>query len=461
MKLVVVVGADAGVAACPPQGPAYKSKARFVCLVAGTRGGKTRTAARKFFARILRDHIEGRGQPSVGQGKDRRPHLHYWVVAPTTDLLKEPKRYLSETIPQAFLETPGRPISHENQMWLKNDILIEFRSADHPLSLVSVGLNGMWLDEAARIKSEAWVGNLRGRLSDKMGWALFSSTPLGQNWLYVEVFQRGEKTSARYEPEYESFQWHTSENLTISRTEIESVKRTLPARYFKREYEADFSAFLGNVYDEFDEKLHVITEAQLRYDYGWGMKPLKGLFRTVVAGVDWGWSSPGAIVVVGDTGRELIALEESYADHRSVFDPRMEDKTWIGEAKRLRDKWGVIRFFCDHDPGNIHDFTRTGIPTAHAFKEVTYGIRRVSEQLHPVDGKPKMRIMNTCTNLIREKRAYVWDGVRGSESYAEMPAPNQSDHALDAERYAVLELVKYEPEEKIPDARRAAGRPLG
>lgn len=466
MTRAVTVFADMGFDKCPPQRAPMKSKARFIVMVAGTRGGKSRTAAKKFFARILRDHKN----PSVkcrvasGVGKDRRPRLHYWVVAPTSDLLKEPKRYLFETIPpEAYLD-PRRPINHENQMWLKGDILIEFRSADNPFRLVSVGLNGMWIDEAARVKAEAWVGNLYGRLTDFDGWALFSSTPLGQNWLYEEIYRKGDADDIKYDAAYASFLWHTADNLTISRETVDAARKNLPARYFKREYEADFSAFLGNVYDEFDEKVHVITESQLRYEYGWGMRPLKELFKRVVAGIDWGWTSPGAIIVIGDTGSERIVLEESYAEHRQVFNPHDEANTWVGHAKRLRDKWGIGNFIPDpSEPQFIFDFSRSGLPILGAINDIGYGIRRVSEQMHPVNGKPKLRIIDTCKNLIREKKSYVWDSHRGSESFKELPAPRQSDHGLDAERYAIVELVRYEAPRRDTGAipRAGAGRPIG
>lgn len=452
MQRVVVCG-DLSFDKCPPQRGPMKSKARFVVMVAGTRGGKSRTASRKFFARILRDHANPNVKCRIpsGVGKDRRPRLHYWVVAPTVALLKEPKRYLFECIPPQMFVDHRHPINHEGQMWLKGDILIEFRSADNPFALVSVGINGLWVDEAARVKAEAWVGNLYGRLADFNGWALFSSTPLGQNWLYEEVYLRGVVDHPKYDPEYASFLWHTADNLTIDRSVIEAARRNQPARYFKREFEADFSAFVGNVYDEWDDKIHVVTEAQLRYDYGWGIRPLRELFKRISAGVDWGWTSPGAIAVVGDTGRELVVLEESYASHRQVYDLRSGVDTWVSEAQRLQKKWGIAEFFCDPaEPQFADAFIKSGLTVRSGFNEIAYGIRRICEQLHPVNGKPRLRAMNTCSNFIREAKSYIWDSIRGTEQYKDLPAPNQDDHALDAGRYCIVEMVRYLPPDHAP-----------
>ena len=153
----------------------HASGARFCAMAAGTRGGKSISAGAEFSRRIFIDEANGNGRKAAGAGKDRRARLHYWVVSPTVALLKEPKRYLMEMLSSDLFERPKAPINSEGQLWLKGDILIEFKSADNPLGLVSVGLDGLWIDEAARVKQEAWVGNLRGRLTDHHGWCLFSS----------------------------------------------------------------------------------------------------------------------------------------------------------------------------------------------------------------------------------------------------------------------------------------------
>lgn len=431
-----------------PQAEFLKSNARFVGAFAGTRGGKTRTAAAKFVVRILKDYKRGKGREPAGVGKDRRARLHYWVVSPTSDLLKEPKRYLMEMIPAELYEDPKRPISHENQMWLVKDILIEFRSADHPLSLVSVGLNGLWLDEAARIKADAWQGNLRGRLSDKQGWALFSSTPLGQNWLWTDIVRKGTPGDPDYHPDFKVIVWHTADNQTIDRREIAAAKATMSTRFYKREYEADFSAFLGTVFDEFSESTHVQTQAEFALAMGArGNSPaaLRGLFRRIIAGVDWGWSSPGAIIVVGDLGGRYVVLDESYASHRRVFDPQLSGETWVGEARRLRDLWGVSQFFCDPSaPDKIHEFMRVGLPAVGAYNDIIYGVRKLSEAMHIENGKSRFTVLSHCANFIREAKAYLWDEVKGTDGFADLPAPNQSDHALDAGRYGIVELMRFE-----------------
>src|SRR5438034_4953653 len=147
----------------------HASGKRFLCAAAGARGGKTKCAAAEFVRRIGADSNAGKGNKVTGIGRRRRPRLHYWVVAPTAALLREPLRYLFEVLPREAIE---HYYGSENALWINGDILIELKSADNPLHLVAAGLHGLWIDEAARVKADACQGQLRQRLSDHQGWAL-------------------------------------------------------------------------------------------------------------------------------------------------------------------------------------------------------------------------------------------------------------------------------------------------
>ncbi|HJU21232.1 MAG TPA: terminase family protein [Casimicrobiaceae bacterium] len=422
----------------------HASGKRFLCAAAGARGGKTKAAAVEFIRRVANDVLSGKGNKVAGIGRKRRPRLHYWVVAPTEALLSEPLRYLFEGLPPSLIQGY---FATDNSLWLVGDVLIEFKSADNPLHLVSTGLHGIWIDEAARVKADAWLGQLRQRLSDHKGWALFSTTPLGRNWLYDEIVLK-----SGLDPEYETIKWTTAHNPIIPREEIAAAKRQLPKRYFEREYEASFDAFIGNVFDEWSEATHIVSEVQLAREYGLSAyNPIRSILKNVVAGVDWGWNSPGAIVVVGQLGNQYLVLDESYAANRILSDSRL-DHTWVTEARRLRNKWGIGMFYCDPEsPEHRETFARFGLPVRTADNDLVFGVRKCAELMHPIDGRPRLRVLDTCKNLIREIRNYQWAQNKKVDGFSDLPAPDQSDHAIDAMRYALMESSRYESGE--PDNR--------
>jgi hypothetical protein len=278
-----------------------------------------------------------------------------------------------------------------------------------------------------------------------MGWALFSTTPLGRNWFYDELYRHGLPGPDK-DPDIESFVMPTASNPAVPPVELDVARRQLSAKYFQREYLASFDAFHGLVYDEFKEETHVVSESQLRLEYGLGQAPLKKLFRQVIAGVDWGWTSPGCIIVVADTGREFLVLDEVYRKEMITFDPRMREGTWVAEAVRMREQWGVSRFYCDpSSPQNTYDFVRASVDASGACNNVPDGIRRVASALHADGGKPRLRVLaGAATNLLRELKAYRWSKLPRSNELAETPDPGCSDHACDALRYAVYELTRYD-----------------
>lgn len=419
----------------------HRSNKRFKVAAAGNRGGKTMSGAAEFVANIFRDLHAGRGKQAVRIGATRIPRLTYWIVTPTSALAEFPYRELVRFLPRGLIDKVN---ASTRELWLKGDIQIGFRSTERPELLVAETLNGLWCDEAPRCKAEAWRGALRARLADQGGWGIFTGSPLGgrNNWVYQDLVSK-----VGVDEHVGSFHWATSENPHIPREEIDHAKRTLPAQWYARDWEASWDSFGGSIYEEFRDEHHVISEAAFRLEFGLGNSPfttdmMQRIFRRVVCGVDWGWTSPGAMVVVGHLGdQRMVVLEESYAAQRPI---NGDGKTWVSEGNRLRDKWGVQLFTCDtEDPSRMRDLAIAGLPVAGAWKSVYLGIRRVSEGLHVVNGRPGLRIMESCVNLIREKRNYQWKALRDQSGFMEEPADNQSDHGLDAERYAVVELRPF------------------
>jgi len=397
----------------PGQTEFHKKGTRFLALVAGTRGGKTYAASREFLRRIYRDR------------KIKSGPLHYWAVSPNYPIGKIQVRGILEAISDSAKDLIVQKLLSQHELHLAGGILIEFKSGERPESLVGVGLDGMWIDEAARLKADAWLGQLRMRLSDKNGWCLFSTTPLSRNnWFFKEVVCRSDPSDPSYDPEFSWCSWTTAENTAVPglAEEVEKARRTLPPRYFWREYEARFETFTDLVFDEWDRKLHVAEPSCVMRDY-------------VVAGVDWGFRNPGAIVVVATDGDGNKWVIDERVEERIPVQSSGTARTWISTAKELAELHRIGRFFADPSrPENISAFRKAGLHAAAAKNDVAAGLETLAILLHPDEetGKPSLFISPECRELIAEM-----DGYRYDEDSSEIPL-KENDHAIDALRYALM-----------------------
>ena len=135
-----------------------------------------------------------------------------------------------------------------------NGSVISLKGANNPDSLRGIGLDYLVLDEAAYLEERVWTEVLRPTLSDKIGGALFISSPSGRNWFY-DLWEDGQDEE---EEDWSSWQFTTLEGGNVPPEEVESARRNLDARTFEQEYEARFVTYTGLVYYGFDHSESVV-----------------------------------------------------------------------------------------------------------------------------------------------------------------------------------------------------------
>ena len=140
------------------------------------------------------------------------------------------------------------------QATLVNGSVISLKGANNPDSLRGIGLDYLVLDEAAYLEERVWTEVLRPTLSDKVGGALFISSPSGRNWFY-DLWEDGQDPD---EDDWESWQYTTLEGGNVPPEEVEAARRNLDARTFEQEYEARFVTYTGLVYYGFDHSESVV-----------------------------------------------------------------------------------------------------------------------------------------------------------------------------------------------------------
>lgn len=220
-----------------------------------------------------------------------RPRTRGWIVGPVYDLGEKEFRVLWDDL--IIGQKLGLDKRVKKSYSIKTGSMyielpwqarVEVRSADHPETLVGEGLDWLILSEAAKQRSETWEKYLRPALADRQGTADFVTTPEGQNFLY-KLWQLGRDPTF---PQWASWQFASWENPYVfpggrQDPEILAVERTTTKEWFAQEYGAEFTAFVGKVFSEWDERTHVRT---VNYDPN---------LPSYVA-FDWGFSNPLAAI---------------------------------------------------------------------------------------------------------------------------------------------------------------------
>lgn len=425
----------------PKQVKLHSCGKRFVIVVAGRRSGKTYGAGREFVRRIFRDLKRWREAGNSWRkppklGPEAKPALLYWCVAPTYQLGNLQRREIFEVLGGVTSPLILKYDRNQNMLWLRNGVLIEFRSADRPKFLVGTGLAGVWADEAARLKPEAWADNIHPTLAEHEGWALVTTTPIGKNWLYDELWQLTQLGTdpGRRDTDYHGLHFRTVDNIRMPALirEAKSARTRLPMAVYLRNYEASFDAFEGKIFEDFrDNDTHVVSGI-----------PWRSLQRRI-SGVDWGFNNPGTQLEIGvDGDGRFWVYREDYQRGLGIMPPTRNTNAdcWVNRFNSAKAR-GVECWWGDpSEPEHIEQCQGEGINMMPANNSVSAGIEALATMLKPVAPKgqaeahaePGLFIHRGCSNLRRELSGYRWDN--GDD---EKPV-KEDDHTVDALRYAVF-----------------------
>lgn len=266
----------------PAQLHVHNSTARFRVVAAGRRFGKSRLG--------VLECLEVAAQGGRA-----------WWLAPTykmTDVGWRPLIRMAGRIPGA------RILLAEKRVEIgKGEISI--RSADTPNTLRGEGLDFVVMDECAFIRPEIWPEAIRPALSDRLGRALFISTPKGRNWFW-DLYRRGEAQ----EDNWQAFTYPTSANPYIDAGEIEEARRELPEMIFRQEYLAEFIEDNGGVFRNVQAQA---TGQEQDYQEG----------RQYLAGVDVASSIDYTVVSVMDVADRRLVYQDRF---NRVDYPVLEDR---------------------------------------------------------------------------------------------------------------------------------------
>ena len=211
----------------------------------------------------------------------------------------------------------------------------------------------------------------------------------------------------------------------VSPEAVADAKATTLPETFAREWEANFDAGEGLVYP-FQPDFHVRSA------------PTLNLFNEFIVGVDWGWTDPACMLLVGVRGHgqdaEAWVLDE-------LYETQLPDHQLEAKAK----SWNFAQqFFCDpSQPARIRSLQGV-VAATKAENDVKGGIARVASMMFrrrregTTNDFARLYVAPGCKNLIRELGLYRRKrDPQNPDGFLETPE-DKNNHACDALRYALV-----------------------
>lgn len=401
----------------PQQWEYHNARERFRVVCCGRRFGKSTMAARDLEPQLF------------------LPNKRFWIVGPTYDLAEKEFRVIWDDLIIGKKLAKDRRIKKAYNK-KQGDMYIEFpwgtrveaRSADHPENLVGEALDGVIMSEAAKQKEQTWKRFIRPALADKRGWATFPTTPEGYNWIY-DLWQLGQNPDHAL---YNSWQFPSWANSVVyplgyDDPEIQDLRNTTIPEWFAQEIGAEFSAFVGKIYGEFQEKLHVKKHV---FNPAWPN----------YMAIDWGFANPAAFVEFQVSPQEEVFVwREHYMPWKTLGEHvRMMKARTQPEGYHLDMAFGDAA-----DPEAAATFTQLYRPCLvdpDAKSNWRQGIELVKRFMQiREDGKPRFYVDFACKNFIREINNYKTKEPIKGNNVPEM-GNKQEDHTLDAIRYGLMHV---------------------
>jgi hypothetical protein len=442
------------------------SPARNKVVSLGRRAGKSQTGGKKLVPEAFRAWMELDTLKKLGQRRE------FWIVGPEySDSEKEFRVVWNDLTRLGFpMDHPGSYNNSESgQMRISmfdEKLIIHAKSAKYPSTLVGEGLSGVILAEAAKLRPSVWLKYIRPTLADFSGWSMFNSTPEGKNWFY-DLWMAGQDVERIDWASWRAPSWCNPyvypggvnadllEQLVEARRKgrlqgFMSMMKALPGSWgriaptgineeiwelfldmsqemFNQEIAALFTEYVGRVFKNFDEELHVTDQ---QFDPTWA----------TYACADYGFTNPFVwlLLQVDPHNEKVHVLDEYYETNKTTPEAGSEIAA-RGLAPRT-----IRQFFPDPaEPDRTKELANLLRikPFNKGSIELVDRIEWIRRSLKPnVGGVPvkgvSLTINRKCSNLIREMNDYRYKETAEKASEKGRSAPekplSKDDHAPEA-----------------------------
>ena len=263
---------------------------------------------------------------------------------------------------------------------------------------------GAYVNEAS-LANEVVFKEIISRCSGEGARVVWDSNPDNPNhWLNRDYIGKNDGKII-------DFSFKLDDNTFLSKRYIDSIKAATPkGKFYDRDILGLWTVAEGAIYADYDSKIHVVDELPD--------------MRRYFAGIDWGYTHYGSIVVVGE------GVDGNYYLVDGVAAQFKEIDWWVEQARKLTDIYGNIPFYADSArPEHVARFENEGFDISNANKSVIAGIELIAK-------------------LFKERKLYVKRGFlprffdeifqyRWKENSTKDEPLKEFDDVLDSVRYAI------------------------
>lgn len=263
---------------------------------------------------------------------------------------------------------------------------------------------GAYVNEAS-LANEVVFKEIISRCSGEGARVVWDSNPDNPNhWLNRDYIGKNDGKII-------DFSFKLDDNTFLSKRYIDSIKAATPkGKFYDRDILGLWTVAEGAIYADYDSKIHVVDE----------LPDMKRYF----AGIDWGYTHYGSIVVVGE------GVDGNYYLVDGVAAQFKEIDWWVEQARKLTGIYGNIPFYADSArPEHVARFENEGFDIMNANKSVIAGIELIAK-------------------LFKERKLYVKRGFiprffdeifqyRWKENSTKDEPLKEFDDVLDSVRYAI------------------------
>lgn len=427
------------------------SKAKTRIVLGGNRSGKSEAGCVEAVSQCLgyrpylpKDHPAYKTElkiPCKGRicGEDYRNHIGNVII---------PK--LRQWIPRRELKDVKKNPQGVEVLWVfRNGSTLELMTYEQDSDkFEGADTDFIWFDEPP--PRQIYVAAYRG-LVDRGGRCWFTMTPLKEPWIKNELWDKQNKPGF----DVDGFIFDINDNIGFGLTDknVKDFEQILSPDEIEARLRGRFMHLSGLVYKQFDYATHVVKPFEIPPDW------------SIYVAIDPHPRTPHAVLFMA------VAPDGS----KYVFDELfraclVEELCAFIKAKLAGKRPRVILI----DPASTapnpvsgltvqKEFTKHGIYTIKASKELSAGILRVQKALKKgPNGMPEVFIFSSCKETISEFNNYVWDEYKGKARFekSEKNSPRDKDDHMMENLYRLLIMnPTYQPLSKMSFEEREEYQP--